>query len=147
MNGITLGAVVDQNRQTSIEGIFACGNVLQVHDLVDYVSDEAEIAGKAAALYVKGEKTSKNLVDTVAKGNVRYVLPQMVDLEYSGDIDLYMRVAKPLGKVKITAKSDDEVIATAVRLRAVPGEMEKITVKSEKLALISGTVTVEAEEI
>ena len=143
---ITSGAIVDENRQTEIPGIFACGNVLQVHDLVDYVSDEAEIAGEAAANLVLGNKAGDQTIKTEAGNGVRYVLPQRIS-KTDSDVALFMRVTQPFGKVRFTVKSGDEVLATAVRIKAAPGEMEKITIKSSKLGLVSDTVTVSLEEI
>ena len=146
LDRVTSGAVVDQNRQTDVPGIFACGNVLQVHDLVDYVSDEAEIAGKGAADFVKGQLKTGTCFATKPGNGVRYVLPQRV---YCGEenVDLFLRVVQPYGKVRFTVKSGDEVLATATRLKAAPGEMEKITVKADKLALVNGDITVELEEV
>lgn len=143
---ITNGAYVNENRETRVKGIFACGNVLQVHDLVDYVSDEAEIAGIAAAELVKNGETDSADIETKAGNGVRYVLPQRVS-SVDREVALFMRVVKPFGKVRFTVKSGDEVLATAVRLKAAPGEMEKIVIKQEKLALAHGTVTVSLEEI
>ena len=143
---ITNGAIVDENRQTEIPGIFACGNVLQVHDLVDYVSDEAEIAGRAAADLVLGSKAGDKTIKTEAGNGVRYVLPQRVS-NTDTDVALFMRVTQPFGKVRFTVKSGDEVLATAVRLKAAPGEMEKIIVKSSKLYLVKDNITVSLEEI
>lgn len=143
---ITSGAVVDQNRQTEKEGIFACGNVLQVHDLVDYVSDEAEIAGRSAAEFVKGEGLKGEALETKTGNGVRYVLPQRV-YKSEQNVDLFLRVTKPFGKVKFTVKSGDEVLVTAIRLKAAPGEMEKLTVKPDKLALAQRNITVSLEEI
>ncbi len=147
INPITNGAFVDENRQTETEGVFACGNVLQVHDLVDYVSDEAEIAGKSAAAYVKGELNASATIPTVAGNGVRYVLPQRVNKDAEGDVSLFLRVTKPFGKVRFTVKSGVNVLATAVRLKAAPGEMEKLVLKHEKLTLVSDAITVELEEI
>ena len=147
LSRVTSGALVDEHRQTEREGIFACGNVLQVHDLVDYVSDEAEIAGKSAAEYVKGNLNTEKTVKTAAGKGVRYVLPQRVTVSSKEDISLFLRVTQPFGKVKYTVKSGDEVLATAVRLKAAPGEMEKITVKAEKLKNINEEITVSLEEI
>ena len=144
---VTNGALVDENRQTAIPGIFACGNVLQVHDLVDYVSDEAEIAGNGAAAYLKGELDKKATVSTKAGYGVRYVLPQTVSALSDKPVSLFLRVANPYGKVRFTVKSGDQVLATAVRLKAVPGEMEKINISAEKLALASGEITVSLEEL
>ena len=144
---VTSGAVVDQHRMTEIDGIFACGNVLQVHDLVDYVSDEAEIAGKSAAKFIKSELKVGKTVKTMPKFGVRYVLPQTVTVDGNEDVSLFMRVTAPFGKVRFTVKSDDEVLATAVRLKAAPGEMEKITVKAEKFNGLTTPITVELEEL
>ena len=143
---ITSGAVVDQNRQTEIEGVFACGNVLQVHDLVDYVSDEAEIAGKGAAKYVMGQKASGETVITKAGNGVRYVLPQRI-VKNDEDIALFLRVTNPFGKVKFTVRSGDEVLTTAIRLKAAPGEMEKLVVKADKMANAKNEIIVELEEV
>lgn len=147
INNITSGAEVDENRQTEIDGIFACGNVLQVHDLVDYVSDEAEIAGKAAAKFVKGELKKGKTVKTVTGNGVRYVLPQRVNTENEGDVALFMRVTNPFGKVKFTVECEGEILATAIRLKAAPGEMEKIVIKNDKLKLAKGEITVRLEEM
>ena len=147
MDSVTNGAVVDQYRQTEQSGIFASGNVLQVHDLVDYVSDEAEIAGKSAAKYVKNQLEAGNTVKTIAGNGVRYVLPQKVDIKSSEDVSLFMRVTAPFGKVRFTAKSGDTLLATAVRLKAAPGEMEKITIKAEKLREITTEITLSLEEL
>ncbi len=143
---ITSGAVVDQNRQTEIEGIFACGNVLQVHDLVDYVSEEAEIAGEAAAAYLKGTNGEKAELKTKALGNVRYVLPQKIT-DVSRDVALFLRVSAPLGKTRLIAKCGDKLLTQKVCLKAAPGEMERIDLKSDVLKGISGEITVEAQEI
>ena len=147
LSAVTSGALVDEHRQTEREGIFACGNVLQVHDLVDYVSDEAEIAGKSAAEYVKGNLNTEKTVKTAAGNGVRYVLPQRVRASPKEDISLFLRVTEPFGKVKYTVKSGDQILATAVRLKAAPGEMEKITVKAEKLININEEITVSLEEV
>ena len=147
LSAVTSGALVDEHRQTEREGIFACGNVLQVHDLVDYVSDEAEIAGKSAAEYVKGNLNTEKTVKTAAGNGVRYVLPQRVRASPKEDISLFLRVTEPFGKVKYTVKSGDQILATAVRLKAAPGEMEKITVKAEKFKNISEEITVSLGEV
>ncbi len=144
---ITNGALVDENRQTAVPGIFACGNVLQVHDLVDYVSEEAETAGKGAANYVLNAKENTNCLSTETGNGVRYVLPQRVNRDTEGDLELFLRVTKPFGKVRFTVQSGDQTLATAVRLKAAPGEMEKITVKQDKLALAGQTLTVSLEEL
>ncbi len=143
---ITNGAIVDENCQSGISGIFACGNVLQVHDLVDYVSEEAERAGIGAAAFVDGQKKAGTQLKTKAGNGVRYVIPQVIR-NTEADVSLFMRVTQPFVKVKFTVFDGETVLATAKRLKAAPGEMEKITVKAELLQKAKGTVTVSLEEL
>lgn len=144
---VTNGAIVDENRQTAVEGIFACGNVLQVHDLVDYVSDEAEIAGKGAADFVAGQTKCGKAVKTQAGYGVRYVLPQKVTTDSGEGVSLFLRVMNPYGKVRFTVKSGETVLASAVRLKAVPGEMEKLNIPADKLSTATEEITVSLEEL
>ena len=143
---ITNGALVDENCQTQIPGIFACGNVLQVHDLVDYVSEEAERAGLGAVKYIHRELPSQQEISTRAGYGVRYVLPQTVHT-CNEDVSLFMRVTQPFGRVKFTVSDGENILAVAKRLKAAPGEMEKITVKAEMLQNITGPITVSLEEL
>lgn len=151
INPVTNGANVDENRQTEIPGIFACGNVLQVHDLVDFVSDEAEIAGESAAEYVmhmdENDAYTAPTVKTEASYGVRYVLPQRVHICPGKDVSLFLRVSSPFGKVRFTVKSGAEILASSVRVRAVPGEMEKITIKQEMMQKVKENITVSLEEL
>lgn len=148
IDGITKGAVVNQDRQTETEGIFSCGNVLQVHDLVDYVSDEAELAGKGAAKYIRGENNYNGYLEVKASGGVRYVLPQKISLPVSEDVALFMRVTQPFGKVKIFALDEDgNVLASKISLKAAPGEMEKLVLKKSVLENTKGTIKVTLEEM
>ena len=144
---VTSGALVDENCQTSSEGIFACGNVLQVHDLVDYVSDEAERAGLGAANYVLSGNKATISVETKAGKGVRYVLPQTVHTDSGKDTALFLRVTEPFGKVRFTVTSGEEVLATAQRLKAAPGEMEKLIIPAEKLARVTEEIVVSLEEL
>ena len=147
MDPITGGAIVDETCQTKVPGIFACGNVLQVHDLVDYVSDEAERAGVGAANFVKHGEKAMDYIPTKAGYGVRYVLPQRFNKNADADVSLFLRVTQPFEKVKFTVKSGDAVLATAKRLKAAPGEMEKLTIKRELLATVTSEVTVSLEEV
>jgi len=141
---VTNGALVDENCQTQVPGIFACGNVLQVHDLVDYVSEEAERAGLGAVKFVMGQKRDEIAIATKAGNGVRYVLPQMICTK-NENVSLFLRVAQPLGKVKFTVTDGENVLAMVKRLKAAPGEMEKIMVKAEKLQNVTGPITVDLE--
>ena len=144
MDPVTSGALVDEHCQTQIPGIFACGNVLQVHDLVDYVSEEAERAGLGAAQYVRSDGREYPTVPTKPGYGVRYVLPQNVHV-CEEDVSLFLRVTQPFGKVKFTVKSGDTELVTAKRLRAAPGEMEKLTIKAETLKNVTEPITVSLE--
>ncbi len=128
---ITSGAVVDQDRQTSKSGIFACGNVLHVHDLVDFVSDEAEIAGRAAAEYIKGEN-SKNLdIPILTDGKVRYTVPQKITAEK--DIPVYFRVSDVFKNAKVNVYDGEKVIFSKKLIKAAPGEMNRIVLKADSI--------------
>ena len=144
MDPVTNGALVDEHCQTQVPGIFACGNVLQVHDLVDYVSEEAERAGLGAAQYVRTGGREYPSVPTKPGYGVRYVLPQNVHV-CEEDVSLFLRVTQPFGKVKFTVKSGDTELVTAKRLRAAPGEMEKLTIKAETLKNVTEPITVSLE--
>lgn len=132
MDSTTNGAVVDQNRQTSIEGVYACGNVLHVHDLVDYVSGEAEIAGRAAAARILGQGSAVADITVVTDGKVRYTVPQSVCSEEPAEI--YFRVADVFRDVTLTVKDGDEVLYTAKKIKMAPGEMENVKLKKELFA-------------
>ena len=141
---ITNGALVDENCQTQVPGIFACGNVLQVHDLVDYVSEEAERAGVGAAKYVGGYRINDRLIETKAGYGVRYVLPQSITAAQE-DVSLFLRVTQPFGKVKFTVSSGENTLAVAKKPKAAPGEMEKIIIKADALQNITDPITVSLE--
>ena len=146
MDPVTNGALVDDSCQTQVPGIFACGNVLQVHDLVDYVSDEAERAGIGAAAFVRGTLPRGERVETKAGFGVRYVLPQRVT-KADRDISLFLRVTRPFGALRFTVSSGGRVLATVKRLKAAPGEMEKLTIKAADVDKITEPITVSLEEL
>ena len=132
LDRVTNGAVVDQDRQTAIEGIFACGNVLHVHDLVDFVSEEAEVAGKSAAAYILGKTEKKISIPLSTDGRVRYTVPQMITAEK--DVTVYFRVADVYRNVTLRVLDGDRVVAQKKKSRMAPGEMESITLKASAFA-------------
>ncbi len=132
---VTSGAVVDQRRQTSVEGIFACGNVLHVHDLVDYVSEEAEIAGKSAAEYVMSDMSRECDIKVKTDGKVRYSVPQLIT-KYE-DTTLYFRVGNVYRDSKIEVYADGVNIMSKSKKKLAPGEMESIRIKKEMLCGVS----------
>ena len=139
IDAVTGGAVVDERRQTSVGGIFACGNVLHVHDLVDNVSVEAAIAGQAAAEYaLAGEKTAPQRAVQAGRG-VRYVVPQRIRARASGNLDLYFRVDNVYRGATLEVLCGEDVILRRKRPIVTPGEMEKIAID---LAAVTADVTV-----
>ena len=132
LSSITNGATVDENRQTEIEGIFACGNVLHVHDLVDFVSSEAEIAGRGAAAYIKGEaEKSERVINISTDGRVRYTVPQRIAGQ--GDVDVYFRVADVYRDATIKVSDGEHVILQKKKHKLAPGEMECVKLPADKL--------------
>ncbi|MBR3863985.1 MAG: FAD-dependent oxidoreductase [Clostridia bacterium] len=142
----TRGAVVYQNRETLVDGIFACGNTIQVHDLVDFVSEESEIAGKAAATYILEGAKEKDSVATINGNNIGYVLPHRIDKNQKGHVKLFFRVTSTFRNCVINVVSGGEVIASKKRNIAVPGEMETLILTQDKIALLSDDITVELKE-
>lgn len=132
LSRITNGATVDEDRQTEIEGIFACGNVLHVHDLVDFVSSEAEIAGRAAADYLLGvEKAKGDAIAITTDGRVRYTVPQRIVGE--DDVDVYFRVADVYRDATLKITDGQRVILQKKKPKFAPGEMECVKLSSDKL--------------
>lgn len=131
LDSVTAGAVVDGDRQTLNEGIFSCGNVLHVHDLVDYVSEEAEIAGRSAAAFLRGELSSDCNIGICHGNGVRYTVPQRITRKC--DTDIYFRVGKVFKGAFIEARCGEEVIYSRKMSRLVPGEMGKIRLEANKM--------------
>ncbi len=142
----TRGAIVYENRETEKSGIFACGNVLQVHDLVDFVSDEAELAGAAAAKYVTQGACIHNAVSCNSGENVSYVLPQRLDKGEGPDVTLFFRVTKSLRNCTVSVRVGDKVIMSRKKRIVLPGEMERITISAEKRLEIDNDLILEVTE-
>ncbi|MBQ7373361.1 MAG: FAD-dependent oxidoreductase, partial [Clostridia bacterium] len=145
LSNATKGAVVYQNRETSVSGVFACGNVLQVHDLVDFVSEEAELAGKSASEYVKNGVIEKQTVNCRALDGVSYVLPQKINTVLDGDVTLFFRVKGVYKNCKVVVSDSEKVISSVKKRVVTPGEMERIVLKSEKVKSLVGELTVRVE--
>ncbi|MDR7812152.1 NAD(P)/FAD-dependent oxidoreductase [Lacrimispora sp.] len=134
MNQVTFGPEVGDQLETSSPGIFACGNVLHVHDLVDYVSEEAALAGANAAVYVKadGEKETARAVELKAENGVRYTVPQKIDVENMKDkVTVRFRVADVYKDRFISVYYDDVRISHKKKKVLAPGEMEQIVLKKD----------------
>lgn len=128
MNRITNGASVTQSRETSIPGIFACGNVLHVHDLVDYVSEEAKTAGESAAEYIKGELKNEVNIPVETDGKIRYTVPQRItELK---DTKVFFRVSDVYKNAAVKVYCGDKLIYESKKPKLAPGEMQCITLKA-----------------
>ena len=151
MSRVTSGPVVNESLETNIEGVFACGNVLHVHDLVDFVSEEAATAGKNAAAYVKGERNGEggreirlNPVD-----GVRYTVPVSINTaRMDEELTVRFRVGAVFKNCYVSAYFDDERVVHRKRQIVAPGEMEEIRLTKDQLLKYPelNTITVKIEE-
>ena len=148
MDPKTKGAVVYENMETSVPGIFACGNVAHVHDLVDFVTEESERAGRAAAEYVKsGYDEKKDAADIKPGWGVSYTLPQKVRKELVDDeLTISFRVKAIFRKADIVISSGSKEIKRIHKLYLAPGEMEKVTLKKEQLGEMADELRISVEE-
>ncbi len=152
MEPVTSGPIVNESLETSVEGVFACGNVLHVHDLVDFVSEEASAAGRNAAAYVKaggtlGEKSRE--IPITATCGVRYTVPKKISVNRMADEQIVrFRVGAVYKGCYISAYLNDERIIHRKRQIMAPGEMEEIKLKKEQLSGFDGleNITVKIEE-
>lgn len=152
MDNKTSGAIVYENMETSIPGIFACGNVVHVHDLVDFVTAESTRAGVAAAQYLFQQNQLEQEADclTIKNGNyVTYVVPQKIrENNVPKKVELFFRVNKVFDDSQIVVKSQGEVIAKKRKSYIVPGEMEKINLSKKVLDKAgSGEIEISVEEV
>ena len=136
LDRVTGGAIVNGDRETEIPGIFACGNVLHVHDLVDYVSEEAVIAGQAAAKFLNGETVKTARIKLTTDGKVRYTVPQTVNT--LADTEVYFRVSDVFRDAKIVVRAGDKVLVSKKKQKLAPAEMEKVLLTKEMLDEANG---------
>lgn len=138
LSPLTNGPLVGEDLQTNIPGIFAAGNVLHVHDLVDFVSEEAAAAGRHAAAYIQGGCRNEEAkeIKVVCEGGVRYSVPVRIcpdHLEDDAMVTLRFRVANVYKNKKIVVYAGDEVIFSRKRPVLAPGEMETVLLKAKAL--------------
>ena len=150
LSPVTSGPVVNDSLETNIEGIFACGNVLHVHDLVDYVSQEAATAGKNAASYIKnGEAAAAKTVEILPVDGVRYTVPKYVrPTEMTDNLTVRFRVGDVYKNCCIATYFDNELISKQKRPVMAPGEMEQVILDKKKLAAYPDlkNITIKIEE-
>lgn len=143
----TNGPAVYENMQTMCEGIFACGNVVHVHDLVDFVTAESMKAGAAAAAYALGRRATGRTLDIIPGEGVNYTVPQKLRPDnVSPTAEIFFRTNRPRGASRITVTSGDRVIASFMRARMAPGEMEKISLLPKLLESAGNSLTVSVSD-
>lgn len=133
LSNLTKGPIVDDYLQTNQEGIFACGNVLHVHDLVDYVSNEATLAGEHAAKYIQGEISTGKEVSIDYNGGIRYLVPSAIHLDNQQDVIVRFRVDNVYQNRYLSLYIDGIRLLHQRKLVLAPGEMEQLVIKSEWL--------------
>ena len=135
VNKESKGSLVDQNLETSIEGIFSTGNVLHVHDLVDFVSEESERAGASAAKYILGKRGKTiNQIEVTHTQNIAYVIPSIINARSDKEYIIFsFRVKKNIKKAQISFKNHAKTLYSSVKTNLMPAEMIKIKVRELEL--------------
>ncbi|NLC32665.1 MAG: FAD-dependent oxidoreductase [Clostridiales bacterium] len=144
----TSGAIVDNTLQTNIPGVFACGNVLHVHDLVDHVSEESSVAGRAAAAYVQGKAWEGTSIPVTDGAGVRGTVPQRLNLPDAPidfSISLMFRPVQVFRNHYLVVKADDKVLSCRKSMILTPGEMASAAMSSQMLELCRGAKAVSME--
>ena len=143
----TKGAVVNQYMETMIPGIFTAGNCLHVHDVVDFVSQEARLAGRSAALYLRNEIDNNEKKIAIKPGqNISYVLPQFVLENSVDDITFKFRVRKPLKDQVVIIRSGETVLGKAVKPALIPSEMVMVNLSKDKLQEVKDEIVISVED-
>ena len=128
MHPKTKGPLVDEYLMTNVKGIFACGNSLHVHDLVDFVTSEGAICGKSAAKYLKGNLDTNNIININNGSGISYVLPKTMYLNNDTTFKLNFRVNKPYKDVELIIKQNDKIIKKLKKAYLIPAEMESVII-------------------
>lgn len=144
MDAVTRGPIVDEGTETSVDGIFACGNVLHVHDLADFVTEEAYQSGRNAAKYVNGIiKTKSETLRTKAGDGVGYIIPQQIRKEKLEDgIKLLLRVKNVFKGHNLVITNNDKIIKVIDKMYLTPGEMESVHLSFEETFNLTGTLEI-----
>ena len=150
LSTVTSGPIVSDNLETNVEGVFACGKVLHVHDLVDYVSQEAMLAGKNAAAFIKdGKRDDAKKVEIMPEGGVRYTVPSYIrPTEMEDNLTVRFRVGEVYRNCCIVTYADDIEIGRKKRPVMAPGEMEQVILNKAELSEFEslGHITIRIEE-
>lgn len=127
----TKGPIVNENYETSVDGIFVAGNVLHVHDLVDFVSLEGERLATSVTNYINNNKLPKCEINVIKDNNIGHTIPQKISGE--NDFVLSMRVRKPIKNAVIEILQDDNIVRTIKMKKAIPAEMIQIKINRENI--------------
>ncbi len=146
LHNTTKGPVVNNKMQTNVDGVFACGNVVHVHDLVDFVTKESRIAGKNAALYVLNQIENNETIQTNAGDGIGYIVPQQIDTKLGEEVNLFMRVRNIYSNTKLVVRDGDEIILQKKRPHMIPSEMENLKLSAEIIKNLKGNISVCVEE-
>ncbi|MGL4572617.1 MAG: NAD(P)/FAD-dependent oxidoreductase [Clostridium sp.] len=142
----TNGLIVSESMETSVDGIFACGNVVHVHDLVDFVTQESKHAGKSAAKYIKDELQKGKSINIINGQNVNYTVPQRVTIDaIDGTMTVFMRVNNIYHDKALVVREGDKEIASFKRKHLAPSEMEKILLPKKLLEGVTSDITISLE--
>lgn len=135
LSPVTSGPVVNESLETSMEGVFACGNVLHVHDLVDFVSEEAKAAGENAATYIKeGLKKEEHTIQIKGEGGVRYTVPSILNKSHMKEkLTVRFRVQNVYANKRLSVYVDGERLSSVKKRVMAPGEMEQVVLLKTKL--------------
>ena len=145
LDAVTGGPEVGDDLSTSIPGVFACGNVLHVHDLVDFVSQEAARAGENAARYLLEQRRERQTVRLTGKNGVRYTVPQYLDPEgMEESVTVRFRVGKPYQNADLAVYADGALLRRVHKRILTPGEMEQLTLRRADLPRSQGSTACSA---
>lgn len=143
----TNGLIVSENMETSKNGIFACGNVVHVHDLVDFVTEEAKRAGKNAAKYIKGKNRQGRVIEVKNGKNINYTVPQKIYVNnLDENINVFMRVSNVFTNKIIVVRDEEKVLQRFKRPHLAPAEMERILILKDNLKEVNGDIEISLED-
>lgn len=146
MDPVTRGPKVDENYMTSIDGIFACGNGLHVHDLVDFVSLQAERAAEGAARYLSDGKSEAGVITLRNGSNVSYTVPKYIHKDAKINTEVFFRASKPMEKASLTVSCGDRLIRKLARRKVMPSEMDRVLITAKDLKDLDGDIVISMEE-
>ncbi|MBQ6003268.1 MAG: NAD(P)/FAD-dependent oxidoreductase [Clostridia bacterium] len=146
MDPVTRGPKVDENYMTSIDGIFACGNGLHVHDLVDFVSLQAERAAEGAARYLSDGKSEAGVITLRNGSNVSYTVPKYIHKNAGINTEVFFRASRPMDKASLTVSCGDRLIRKLARRKVMPSEMDRVMITAKDLKDLDGDIVISMEE-